>query len=77
MFSYFFTILNMVRDEDYDLIPSYTIGKKDQLSDANTGYYEMKELQKLLSQASKQSASIQLGTEFVNDYGSREFKSQI
>jgi hypothetical protein len=39
-----FMILNIVRDCNFDMIPSYTYSKKELLKQADLSYYELKEL---------------------------------
>jgi hypothetical protein len=39
-----FMLLNLVRDHDYDSIPSYSYAKNQESKDADLSYYEIKEL---------------------------------
>lgn len=57
-------ILNLVRDFDYDLIPSSTYSKKEELRDLDMSYYELKELKNTLSHS--KSLYAQMSTDFAN-----------
>lgn len=49
--SLIFTILNLVRDYEFDLIPSFTYSKAEELKDFDISYYELKELKTTLAQS--------------------------
>ena len=59
-----FMILNLVREQDYDLIPSFTYSKSEALKDIDMSYYELRELKRTLSQY--KSLYAQMNSDFIN-----------
>eukprot|EP00347_Sterkiella_histriomuscorum_P004796 403359065 len=70
-----FMLLNLLRSQDYDLIPSFTYTKSEKLKDMDMSYYQLKELKQTLKQ-SKQLYS-QLNQEFINEYGEEELVIEL
>ncbi|CDW80778.1 e3 ubiquitin-protein ligase chip [Stylonychia lemnae] len=71
---FIFILLNLIRSQDYDLIPSFTYSKKEKLREMDMSYYELKELRKTLSNSRQLYA--QLNQDYVNEYGIEEEVAQ-
>jgi len=66
--SFIFLVLNLVRDVNYDKIPSCSLAKWEECKKLDISYFELKEVEKSLGKMSVEGQA-QLMTEFVNEYG--------
>lgn len=61
-------MLNLVRDTDFDKLPSYSLSKWEECKKLEISYFELKEFEKTLGQQMVEGQA-QLTSEFVNEYG--------
>ena len=70
-------ILNLVRDVQFDTLPSYSIANYEESRKMDISYFELKELQKTMGKHAVDGQA-QLSSEFVNEYGSDlEFSKRL
>lgn len=66
--SFIFMCLQMVRDENFDKIPSFSVAGFEESKKMDISYYELKELQRTLGKHTTEGQA-RLSTEFINEYG--------
>ena len=66
--SFIFLVLNLVRDTDFEKLPSYSLAKWEECKKKDISYFELKELEKSLGKQGVEGQA-QLSSEFVNEYG--------
>lgn len=66
--SFIFVLLNLVRDTDFEKLPSYSISKWEECKKLDISYFELKELEKSLGKQTVESQA-QLSAPFINEYG--------
>lgn len=61
-------MLNLVRDAEFENLPSYSLAKWEECKKLDISYFELKELEKSIGKQSVEGQA-QLASEFINEYG--------
>ena len=61
-------MLNLVRDSEFENLPSYSLAKWEECKKLDISYFELKELEKSIGKQSVEGQA-QLASEFINEYG--------
>ena len=72
-----FTMLNLVRDKDYNLLPSFSYKESEEATKMELSFYELKELKKTMTQQGLDGYALTASNDFFNDYGDQTLANQI
>jgi len=72
-----FTILNLVRDSNYNLLPSFTYKESEEATKMELSFYELKELKKTMTQQGLDGYALTANNDFFNDYGDLNLSNDI
>jgi hypothetical protein len=62
-------LLNLLRDEDYHKLPSFSYEEAKEAKDKDVTFYELKELKKELTEQGVGGHAMLNNPDFINDYG--------